>query len=479
MFGTSSAILEAQKLKDTGVSIVAVGIGLTDLKEVNAVASQTSFVFTASSFDVLSTINESLLKITCDISNGILATNSSGETSTATSTTATHSTAQTSTNVTNASGTATSVSSTTSSITGSDITLSSNLSSTPASGSTTLAVTAPSSTSAATTHSTTQVINASGTNTSETSTPVSLTDVTLSGQNITSTFVNTSATSGTTTVSISFEDTPPPLPEDVVISCGNSTKADIIFLLDASSSIGATDWKKQVAFASNLSQEFSFGPTGNLFGAVIFNSVPTKIFDLNTYSNQTAVANAILGIAYPSASGTYTDAALAYIRTSDMFGTSSGGRDNAQNILIIMTDGQSYFPNLTILEAQKLKDTGVSIVAVGIGLTDLKEVNAVASQTSFVFTASSFDVLSTINESLLKITCDISNGNVIQITSQSTVSSSTVSDSSVVEASTNATTLTPNNPMDASGTENSFSSTSTIWSHPNDNSTDNSTNVDV
>lgn len=87
------------------------------------------------------------------------------------------------------------------------------------------------------------------------------------------------------------EDTPAPLPGDVVVSCGNSSKADIIFLLDASSSVTEPNWKKIVKFSSDLVLNFTFGSDSNLFGAVIFNSQATKKFDLNTYHNKTAVAN--------------------------------------------------------------------------------------------------------------------------------------------------------------------------------------------
>ncbi|KAH9505508.1 hypothetical protein Btru_057473 [Bulinus truncatus] len=418
-------ISEAQKLKDAGVSIVAVGIGLTDLIELNAVASQNSFVFTASSFDVLSTINESLLKITCDIQlrkdfTAVPTTLSTASPSTDSPSTASPSTATTQT--------------------------------TPQ--------TSTISSSAVIT--TTSISSSSPTVTSSTS-------ISSSGQAETSmATASPSSTTQSTSGSITVEDTPPPLPEDVVISCGNSTKADIIFLLDASSSIGATNWRKQLKFASDLVEEFSFGPTGNLFGAVIFTSTPTKIFDLNTYLNKTAVARAILEIPYPNTVGTYTDAALAFIRTNDMFGTSSGGRENAQNILIVMTDGQSYFPTLTISEAQKLKDAGVSIVAVGIGLTDLIELNAVASQNSFVFTASSFDVLSTINESLLKITCDISNGNVSELSTTSfDASSTTTQDFTAVPTTLSTASPSTDSPSTASpstATTQTTPQTSTISS---------------
>lgn len=61
-----TAIIAAQNLKDAGISIVTIGIGLADLHEITAMASQHDFVFNISNFDVLSIINKDLLQITCD-----------------------------------------------------------------------------------------------------------------------------------------------------------------------------------------------------------------------------------------------------------------------------------------------------------------------------------------------------------------------------------------------------------------------------
>uniref|UniRef100_A0A2C9KXA0 VWFA domain-containing protein n=1 Tax=Biomphalaria glabrata TaxID=6526 RepID=A0A2C9KXA0_BIOGL len=303
-------------------------------------ASQQDLVFNISNFDVLSIINKDLLQITCDISNGF--TNQTTNASTTRATTRDVSTSQ---------------------------------------SITTLHVTETTSTQASTQASSTL---ASATSISPRTTTVQL--ATSTGTLVTNGSISTSSAPA----NISVEDTPAPLPGDVVVSCGNSSKADIIFLLDASSSVTEPNWKKIVKFSSDLVLNFTFGSDSNLFGAVIFNSQATKKFDLNTYHNKTAVANVT----------------LSFILTNNTFGTSSGGRDDAQNILIVITDGQSSNPNQTIIAAHNLKDAGISIVTIGIGLADLQEITAMASQHDLVFNISNFDVLSIIYEDLLQITCD-------------------------------------------------------------------------
>ncbi|KAK0050614.1 collagen alpha-1(XII) chain, partial [Biomphalaria pfeifferi] len=367
----NQTIIAAQNLKDAGISIVTIGIGLADLHEITAMASQHDFVFNISNFDVLSIINKDLLQITCDISNGF--TNKTTNASTTRATTRDVSTSQ---------------------------------------SITTLLVTKTTSTQASSSL-------ASATSISPRTTTVQL--ATSTGTLVTNGSISTSSTPA----NISFEDTPAPLPGDVVVSCGNSSKADIIFLLDASSSVTEPNWKKIVKFSSDLVLNFIFGSDSNLFGAVIFNSQATKKFDLNTYHNKTAVANALLAVPYPFTSGTNTASALSFILTNNTFGTSSGGRDDAQNILIVITDGQSSNPNQTIIAAQNLKDAGISIVTIGIGLADLHEITAMASQHDFVFNISNFDVLSIINKDLLQITCDISNGFTNKTTNASTTRATT------------------------------------------------------
>jgi von Willebrand factor type A domain len=76
------------------------------------------------------------------------------------------------------------------------------------------------------------------------------------------------------------------------------------------------------------------------------------------------------------------------------------------NLNLVYMKSTCFFFFLAIIEAQKLKNAGISIITIGIGLTDVNEITAMASQPDFVFTTNNFDVLSLINDDLLQITCD-------------------------------------------------------------------------
>lgn len=58
---------------------------------------------------------------------------------------------------------------------------------------------------------------------------------------------------------------------------------DILVVMDASSSIGYKNFEVQKNFVANVTGAFSVSPTEVRFGALIFDTNPTKKFDLKDY----------------------------------------------------------------------------------------------------------------------------------------------------------------------------------------------------
>ncbi|XP_059154404.1 collagen alpha-4(VI) chain-like isoform X2 [Physella acuta] len=213
-------------------------------------------------------------------------------------------------------------------------------------------------------------------------------------------------TSATTARQKSTTTTPAPVPPSVQ-PCLKRTKAGIIFLLDASSSIGPSNWKKQVKFASDVTEGFNVGQDDVRFGTVIFNSDPKKIFDLNVYFNHTSLSKALLDIKYPFLSGTKTYKGLQFILDDKMFSSASGGRPDANDIVIVMTDGKSDNTKLTVETAQRLKDQYITLIAVGIGdQVNEIELTTIANDPSYYSKANDFANLDFIKRDLVKMTCD-------------------------------------------------------------------------
>ncbi|XP_055859884.1 collagen alpha-1(XII) chain-like [Biomphalaria glabrata] len=213
----------------------------------------------------------------------------------------------------------------------------------------------------------------------------------------------TEGTTASTTTKRTTTTTKAPPPE--VIPCRNITKADIMIVEDASTSIGQANWNIQTRFAADVANAFTVGPNDVLFAALIFNRNVTRNFNFNTYTNKADVVKALLSIVYPYNPGTYTHLAFSEIRTKNLFGTQWGGREDSKKVVIVLTDGQSAYPDKTITESQLLRDTGVLIISVGIGVTNTAELEAMASKPEYVFTTGSYETLDYIKNDLVQLAC--------------------------------------------------------------------------
>ena len=108
-----------------------------------------------------------------------------------------------------------------------------------------------------------------------------------------------------------------------------------------------------------------------------------------------------------SLGGTYTYDALDGVRTQ---GLSPGlVRPNVARVAIVMTDGESYYPDKTAEAAKKLKDEGVVVFAVGIGdQVNKDELKSIASEPveNYMFEVGSYELLDEIKEKLAIGACE-------------------------------------------------------------------------
>ena len=86
-----------------------------------------------------------------------------------------------------------------------------------------------------------------------------------------------------------------------------------------------------------------------------------------------------------------------------------GNRPNVPDIAIVITDGQSNDVALTTAEAKKLRDAGVTVLAIGVGSGITKsELNAIATDpdSSHVYSADNFDALKSLKALLSTKACE-------------------------------------------------------------------------
>ncbi|XP_061173470.1 collagen alpha-6(VI) chain-like [Saccostrea echinata] len=210
----------------------------------------------------------------------------------------------------------------------------------------------------------------------------------------------------TTTTSLE-EDMP--LNETVNIENCSGKPADVLFLLDSSSSISRDDFKKQLtcSFIKSIVSAFDINPHKTAVGVSTFSDDFQSVFHLNEFTSKESIFKAVDNVPYLRG-GTDTGNALKNIIDYGF----KFARPDVVHILIVITDGLSRDPFETFLEANKLKKTGGFIFAIGVGpFVDKKELKAMASppqkDLNFVFNVSTYDALHSIKNLLAIKTCVI------------------------------------------------------------------------
>jgi hypothetical protein len=113
-------------------------------------------------------------------------------------------------------------------------------------------------------------------------------------------------------------------------------------------------------------------------GILIYSTEDYIQFNMNTYSKKQDVMDAIDRIPYRYGS-TNTADALKTMRTV-MFTEANGDRPDVEHVCIVITDGLSNInASSSYPEAEKAHEAGIHIYAIGIGLTDSYEIDAIAT----------------------------------------------------------------------------------------------------
>ncbi|XP_065145752.1 uncharacterized protein col7a1l isoform X1 [Paramisgurnus dabryanus] len=193
-------------------------------------------------------------------------------------------------------------------------------------------------------------------------------------------------------------ETPPPGPV-----CGK-VKADIVFLVDESSSIGANNFGKLKDFLFRIVTYFpSIGPKGTQIAVVHYSDQPRIEFNLKAHKDRSSILRALREVRY-GGGNTKTGRGISYV-LRELFQESIGMRQEVPHVLVLLTDGRAQDdvePPSRIAHA-----LGVSVLVVGIAQADIEELKTIASPTTYknIFFASDFDDLPSIERGLISSLC--------------------------------------------------------------------------
>ncbi|KAM6470386.1 collagen alpha-1(VII) chain [Liasis olivaceus] len=196
------------------------------------------------------------------------------------------------------------------------------------------------------------------------------------------------------------------------VICTNVYLADIVFLVDGSSSIGRGNFRMIRSFMEGLVVPFInvVGPNGVRYAAVQYSDDPRIEFKFSDFLNGTEVMRALQEMAFKGGN-TRTGAGLRYV-ADNLFGASQL-RPNVPKICILITDGKSQ--DEVEQTALKLKNQGIKVFAVGIKNADRKELDRVASTPTedYSFYVTDFKILASLLPLVSRKVC-ASTGGILQ-----------------------------------------------------------------
>ncbi|ESO82397.1 hypothetical protein LOTGIDRAFT_134694 [Lottia gigantea] len=179
---------------------------------------------------------------------------------------------------------------------------------------------------------------------------------------------------------------------------------DIVFVLDASSSVWAQNFTKAKAFVNSFIDPYEIGPSKV---RVAFETYGQKVFldqiiEFGEFDNKASLQQRIRDIKWEAGFRTETGMGLAYMR-DHLF---KKARPGVPHICIVITDGESQEPDKTAKEALGARQAGIDIFAIGVSESvNRQELNNIAGSPDRVIIVKTYGELEAIKDKLSGQTC--------------------------------------------------------------------------
>ncbi|XP_056223924.1 collagen alpha-1(VII) chain isoform X3 [Seriola aureovittata] len=185
--------------------------------------------------------------------------------------------------------------------------------------------------------------------------------------------------------------------------CGK-TIADIVFLVDESSSIGPNNFIKMKDFIFRVVTYFPvIGPQGTQIAVVHYSDEPRIEFRLSDFKERNSVLRALRALRY-GGGNTKTGKGISYV-LQELFQESLGMRQDVPHVLVLITDGRAQ--DNVVPPSRVARALGVSVLAVGVSNADADELNKIAAPTSYknIFFSPTFDDFPSIEREFINSIC--------------------------------------------------------------------------
>uniref|UniRef100_A0A672GMK9 Collagen, type VI, alpha 4a n=1 Tax=Salarias fasciatus TaxID=181472 RepID=A0A672GMK9_SALFA len=188
--------------------------------------------------------------------------------------------------------------------------------------------------------------------------------------------------------------------------CKKTEKADIIFLVDGSTSITLPKFGSMQKFMLSIVNQTTVGENLTRFGVILYSDNPKSSFTLNQLKSKKEVSKAITAL-QPPYGNTYTGKALDY--SLQFFNEENGGRAALQvpQILMVITDADATDRNGLVAPSVALRENGISVFSIGVEGANTTQLEIMAGyDKSRVFYVDNFDALETLYKNISLVLCN-------------------------------------------------------------------------
>uniref|UniRef100_G1KAQ5 VWFA domain-containing protein n=1 Tax=Anolis carolinensis TaxID=28377 RepID=G1KAQ5_ANOCA len=174
-------------------------------------------------------------------------------------------------------------------------------------------------------------------------------------------------------------------------------KADIMFLVDSSGSIGDDNFKKMKTFIKEVVNRSYIGVDQVQVGVVHFSDTSKEVFSLN--KNTSKKSDIIQAVEDMSLIGSTTNTGGALRFVSKYFKLAKQARPSVNKILVLITDGEAS--DEVTAPATELRNDGIIIYSVGVFNANKTQLEEISGKPEKVFYVENFDILEDIKGDII------------------------------------------------------------------------------
>ncbi|XP_036399886.1 von Willebrand factor A domain-containing protein 2 [Megalops cyprinoides] len=176
---------------------------------------------------------------------------------------------------------------------------------------------------------------------------------------------------------------------------------DLVFVLDASAGVGRENFARLRDFVRSASVQFDINRDVAQIALVAYGRRPVTAFDLDAHDSGAAVLRAIGEVAYLGG-GSSTGSALLHVH-SQVLTVHKGARPGVNKAVVVITDGAGGED--AAVPAQKIRDNGVSVFAIGIGDVQRDSLLRMAGSEDHMISVPSYEDLKYFEDVLVQMVC--------------------------------------------------------------------------